>query len=157
MMHTQIESEEENRIAQDVEDGDVYVVNRDDLGIDGNMSRILRDFETFCDVGGGSRCLDCECVCRNCWGFFTVAGGETTIGISEGVRGETESSESVDEGDSSGTRCGAAEDVRRREWRRSVCWWAGGVGKVGREISVSGTTAVRGECERWVMTSERPS
>jgi len=112
---------------------------------------MLRDLETCCecDVGGGSKWLDCECGCRNCWGFFTVTGGETTIGTSEGVRGETESSESVDEGDSSGTLCGAlcgaAEDVRRRVWRRSACWWVGGVGKVGREISVSRTTALRGE------------
>jgi hypothetical protein len=73
------------------------------------------------------------------------------MGTSEGVRGETESSESVDEGDSSGTLCAAlctaAEDVRRRVWRRSVCWcwWVGGVGKAGREISVSRTTALRGE------------
>jgi hypothetical protein len=114
MMHR----DKENRITQDIGDGDVYVVNRDDFGIDGNKSRMLRDLETFCDVGGDSECLDCEFVCRNCWGFFTVTGGETTIDTSKGVRGETESSESVDEGDSSGTLCGtlcgAAADVRRR-------------------------------------------
>lgn len=102
--------------------GDFYVVTREGLGIDGNKSRMLRDLETFCDVGGSSRCLGCECGCRKCRCFFPVAGGEMTIG-SEGVRGETEASESVDEtldGDSSGTLWGATVEVLLREWRRSV-------------------------------------
>jgi len=51
MMHR----EKEIKIAQQMGDGDVYVVNRDDLGIDGNKSRMLRDLETFCDVGGDSK------------------------------------------------------------------------------------------------------
>jgi hypothetical protein len=117
-MQRESECVRENKIGR----GDLYVVTREDLGIDGNKSRMLRDLKTFCDVGGGNRCLVCECECRECKGFFPVAGGEITMG-SEGVRGETEASESVDEtldGDSSGTLWGATVDVLRREWRRSV-------------------------------------